>query len=1024
MPGLAPFHAPYSPADEQIAAHLLSAPVDAERSARVEPLARRLLAAVRAPKGAANVERLLQEYSLSTREGLALMALAESLLRVPDDSTLDMLIVDKLAAGAFDRHAPASDALLVQAAAFALGLSTKIFAAEETPRGLVAQAARRLGMPALRGAARQAMKLMGGHFVLGETIDEALARAAAHDARRWRYSFDMLGEGARSGADADRYFASYAAAIAAIGAKAGACALPERPGVSVKLSALHPRFEPLSRERVLRELTPRLVELARLAKRHDLVFTVDAEEADRLELSLDVIDAAVADPSLAGWEGFGLAIQAYQKRAAAVIDHVEALAEAHDRRFMVRLVKGAYWDTEVKRAQERGLADYPVFTRKAMTDLNYIACADRLLQAPRIFPQFATHNALTVATIVERAGDASAYEFQRLHGMGEELFEALLDEEKSAGCRVYAPVGPHRDLLAYLVRRLIENGANSSFVARAADASAPEGELLASPRAIIGEASRARHSRLPPPADLYRPLRANSRGVEFGDRQALAALLAERDAARAPAPTAAPSSGHSSVAPCDLRSPIDDSLIGSVTEADADAARAAMTTAARAFPAWEATPVETRATIIERAADLVEARRGRLIALLQEEGGKTLDDALAEVREAADLCRYYAGQARLVCEEETLPGPTGEDNRLCRRGRGVFVCISPWNFPLAIFLGQIAAALVTGNAAVAKPAEQTPLVAQEAVALLLEAGVPHGALQYVPGDGAIGAELVAHEHVAGVVFTGSTEAAQSIHRALAASSGPIVPLIAETGGVNAMIVDSTALLEQVVDDVLISAFRSAGQRCSALRLLCVQEDIAEAALALLIGAVEELRVGDPRALSTHIGPVIDARAKAQLEEYLALRRAQGRVLYAGEAPPRGSFVAPHIVRLDRAGDLRAETFGPVLHVATWRARDEKDFLRLVEEIAANGFGLTMGLHTRIEARIGALAGATPAGNLYVNRNMIGAVVGSQPFGGSRMSGTGPKAGGPDYLRRFLREETVTINTASFGGDARLLAMKE
>ncbi|OAI30824.1 bifunctional proline dehydrogenase/L-glutamate gamma-semialdehyde dehydrogenase [Methylosinus sp. R-45379] len=1021
MPPVEPFHAPWFPADEEIAAKLLSQPGDAERGARVEPLARRLLAAMRAPKGMGNVEKLLQEYSLSTREGLALMALAESLLRVPDDSTLDLLIADKLAAGAFDRHAPASDALLVQAAAFALGLSTKIFATEETPRGLVAQAARRLGMPALRGAARQAMKLMGGHFVLGQTIDEALARASADE--RWRYSFDMLGEGARSVADAERYFAAYAAAIDAIGAKAGARTLPQRPGVSVKLSALHPRFEPLSRARVLRELAPRLLELARLARSHDLVFTIDAEEADRLELSLDVIDAVVADSSLADWDGFGLAIQAYQKRAAAVIDHIEALAQAHDRRFMVRLVKGAYWDTEIKRAQERGLADYPVFTRKAMTDLNYIACADRLLAAPRIFPQFATHNAATVATIVERAGDPAQYEFQRLHGMGEELFGALLEEQRNSSCRVYAPVGPHRDLLAYLVRRLIENGANSSFIARAADSATPESELLASPGAIIADASRARHSRLPLPADLYRPLRANSKGVEFGDRDALAALLAERDAAPAIL-TAAPSSGRTGLAPHELRSPTDSSLIGSVVEADVETARAAMAIASRAFPAWEATPVEARAAILERAADLVEAHSGPLIALLQREGGKTLDDALAEIREAADLSRYYAEQARRLCAEENLPGPTGEDNRLRRRGRGNFVCISPWNFPLAIFLGQVAAALAAGNSAIAKPAEQTPLVAREAVALLHEAGVPRDALHYMPGDGALGAALVADEHVAGVVFTGSSEAAHSINRTLAASNGPIVPLIAETGGVNAMIVDSTALLEQVVDDVLASAFRSAGQRCSALRLLCLQADIAEDALAMLIGATKELRIGDPRDPSTHIGPVIDSAAQARLCDYLVQRRAQGRVLYAGEAPQSGSFVAPHIVKLDRAGDLREEIFGPVLHIATWRAEDEKDLSTLIDEISANGFGLTMGLHTRIEARMRMFAEATPAGNLYVNRNMIAAVVGSQPFGGSRMSGTGPKAGGPDYLRRFLREETVTINTASFGGDARLLAMKE
>ncbi|WP_024881369.1 bifunctional proline dehydrogenase/L-glutamate gamma-semialdehyde dehydrogenase PutA [Methylosinus sp. LW3] len=1021
MPPVEPFHAPWFPADEEIAAKLLSQPGDAERGARVEPLARRLLAAMRAPKGMGNVEKLLQEYSLSTREGLALMALAESLLRVPDDSTLDLLIADKLAAGAFDRHAPASDALLVQAAAFALGLSTKIFATEETPRGLVAQAARRLGTPALRGAARQAMKLMGSHFVLGQTINEALARASADE--RWRYSFDMLGEGARNVADAERYFAAYTTAIDAIGAKAGARTLPQRPGVSVKLSALHPRFEPLSRARVLRELTPRLLELARLARSHDLVFTIDAEEADRLELSLDVIDTVVADSSLAGWDGFGLAIQAYQKRAAAVIDHIEALAQAHDRRFMVRLVKGAYWDTEIKRAQERGLADYPVFTRKAMTDLNYIACADRLLAAPRIFPQFATHNAVTVATIAERAGDPAQYEFQRLHGMGEELFGALLEEQRNSSCRVYAPVGPHRDLLAYLVRRLIENGANSSFVARAADAATPESELLASPGAIIADASRARHSRLPLPADLYRPLRANSKGVEFGDRDALAALLAERDAAPAIL-TATPSSGRSALAPRELRSPIDSSLIGSIVEADVETARAAMAIASRAFPAWEATPVEARAAILERAADLVEAHSGPLIALLQREGGKTLDDALAELREAADLSRYYAEQARRLCTEENLPGPTGEDNRLRRRGRGVFVCISPWNFPLAIFLGQVAAALAAGNSAIAKPAEQTPLVAREAVALLHEAGVPRDALHYMPGDGALGAALVADEHVAGVVFTGSSEAAHSINRTLAASNGPIVPLIAETGGVNAMIVDSTALLEQVVDDVLASAFRSAGQRCSALRLLCLQADIAEDALAMLIGATKELRIGDPRDPSTHIGPVIDSAAQARLCDYLVQRRAQGRVLYAGEAPQSGSFVAPHIVKLDRAGDLREEIFGPVLHIATWRAEDEKDLSTLIDEISANGFGLTMGLHTRIEARMRMFAEATPAGNLYVNRNMIAAVVGSQPFGGSRMSGTGPKAGGPDYLRRFLREETVTINTASFGGDARLLAMKE
>lgn len=1020
MSPVAPFRSPYHPADEALAARLLADSPDAEAEARVERVARRLLSATRARRGAGGVENLLQEFALSTREGLALMALAESLLRVPDNVTLDQLIVDKLTVGAFERHQSSSDALLVQACAFALGLSSRVFTAEDTPRGLVVDMARRLGTPALRGAARQAMKLMGAHFVLGETIEQAISRSDD----RYRYSFDMLGEGARTASDASRYFSSYASAIAEIGGSAGADALPGRPGVSVKLSALHPRYEPISRVRALDELAPRLLELARLAKHYDLVFTVDAEEADRLELSLDIIDRVVADPSLAGWEGFGLAVQSYQKRARDVIDHVAALAEAHDRRFMVRLVKGAYWDTEIKRAQERGLADYPVFTRKAMTDLNYIACADRLLAAPRLFPQFATHNALTVATILERAGDPAGYEFQRLHGMGEELFDALLSERTDVACRIYAPVGPHRDLLAYLVRRLIENGANSSFVARAADPATPESELLAAPRDVVARPENARHAHLPLPADLYRPLRANSKGVEFGDGAAVDALLDEIAHARGRKISAVPSAGRGVEAARAVTSPIDGASIGDVAEADDETVRDAMAAAARAFPSWEKTPVETRASILERVADLIEARRGTLMALLQSEGGKTLDDALAEVREAADLCRYYAGQARSLCREEALPGPTGEDNKLRRRGRGVFVCISPWNFPLAIFVGQIAAALVAGNAVVAKPAEQTPLVAHEAIGLLREAGVDAGVLQFVPGDGAVGAALVADRDVAGVVFTGSVEVAHAIHRTLAASDGPIAPLIAETGGVNAMIVDSTALIEQVVDDVLTSAFRSAGQRCSALRLLCLQEEIHDDALTMLIGAAKELRIGDPRELSTHVGPVIDAEAKTRLEDYLALRRAEGRILFEGAAPTTGTFVAPHIVRLDHARDLREEIFGPVLHVVTWRADEEEDFARLVDEIAASGYGLTMGLHSRIEARIGKLAAIAPAGNLYVNRNMIGAVVGSQPFGGVRASGTGPKAGGPDYLRRFLREETVTINTASFGGDARLLAMKE
>lgn len=1015
-----PFSAPYAPPDEAFATAFLADRPDATLRAAIDSKALALVHGMRAEHSAlGGVEDFLHEFSLSSREGLAVMALAESLLRVPDDATADRLLADKLAAGDFSHHESASDTLLVQACAFALGFSARLVGPGKDggaePRGLVVDLARRLGLPTLRVAARQAMRLMGAHFVFGETIDDALSRAKG---RRERFSFDMLGEGARSAKDAERYFDAYAAAINAIGARAGDRALPDRPGISVKLSALHPRFEAISRERVLEELPPRVLALARLAKARDLAFTIDAEEADRLELSLDVIARVIADPSLAGWDGFGLAVQAYQKRAGAVIDYIAALAESYDRRFMLRLVKGAYWDSEIKRAQERGLADYPVFTRKAMTDLSYDALAAGLLSQPRLYPQFATHNARSVAVILARAGARKDYEFQRLHGMGEALYAALA-QRSDAPVRIYAPVGPHRDLLAYLVRRLIENGANSSFVARAADPQTPEAALVEDPHEKLGDAAQARHPRLPLPSQIYGPLRANSKGVEFGDRAALAALLEERDAARLSLEARPSVAGKN--APRDVLSPIDGAVVGQVIETDADNARAMMAIAASAFPQWNATPVEKRAQKLERAADLIEARRGDFIALLQSEAGKTLDDALAEVREAADMCRYYASEARRIGNEVRLPGPTGEDNRLRYSGRGVFVCISPWNFPLAIFMGQVVATLVTGNAAVAKPAEQTPLVAALAVSLLYKAGVPRDALQFAPGAGDVGAALVADPHTAGVVFTGSVEVARHINQSLAARAGAIAPLIAETGGINAMIVDSTALIEQVVDDVLASAFRSAGQRCSALRLLCLQEEIAPTAIETLIGATKELRVGDPRRLGVHVGPVIDADAKEKLDRYLALQREAGRLLYAGEAPTLGYYVAPHIVRLDRVADLREEVFGPVLHVVAWRARD---FDALLREIEASGYGLTFGLETRIEERIRHVATRAPAGNVYVNRNMIGAVVGSQPFGGFGLSGTGPKAGGPEYLRRFLRETTVTVNTASFGGDAGLLSLEE
>ena len=1023
-----PFRAPYAAADKELAASFLAQaarPPAAE--ARIDARATALIEAIRARAGGVGgIEDFLHEYSLSTKEGLALMVLAEALLRVPDNATADRLIEDKLASADFSHHEVRSDALLVTASAWALGLSARIIQAHETPESIVAGLIGRLGLPAVRAATRRAMRLLGSHFVLGQSIDEALGRAAANGASR--YSFDMLGEGARTAADAARYFAAYAAAIAAIGRSSGNGPLPDRHGISVKLSALHPRFEAVSRERVLRELVPCVIELARAAKSYDLNFTVDAEEADRLELALDVIARTLADPSLAGWDGFGLAIQAYQKRSLAVIDWVAALATTYDRRLMVRLVKGAYWDTEVKRAQERGLADYPVFTRKAMTDLCYLACVKKLLAArPRLFPQFATHNALTAATVIEEAGGVEGYEFQRLHGMGEALYAALTAETPAAACRIYAPVGGHRDLLAYLVRRLLENGANSSFVSVAADSAVPIADILRRPQAWIVDARHARHPKIPLPRDLYGNRRKNSAGVEFGDRASLDRLLADVRGAAPRAPEAAPLvdgvalPGRSRA----VTSPIDGAAVGAVTEGDDAIVISAMAAAAAGFADWDATPREARAAALMRAGDLIEQRRGRLIWLLQAEGGKTLDDALAEVREAADFCRYYASELLRTLAPATLPGPTGESNELRYRGRGVFVCISPWNFPLAIFTGQIAAALAAGNAVVAKPAEQTPLIAAEAVRLLHAAGIAPRALHLVPGDGSVGARLVADERVAGVAFTGSTEVARSINRTLAGRRGPIVPLIAETGGINAMIVDATALPEQVTDDVLTSSFRSAGQRCSALRLLCVQEDVADRVVAMIAGAARELALGDPRDPATHVGPVIDAEAKARLDRWIAGAEGQGRLVFRWDGdrplPSAGTYVPPSIITLDRARDLREEVFGPILHVVRYRA-DELD--ALIDDIAANGFGLTLGVHSRIDSTAARIAARLPHGNVYVNRNMIGAVVGTQPFGGSGLSGTGPKAGGPNYLKRFAIEQTLTINTAAAGGNASLLAEDE
>jgi RHH-type proline utilization regulon transcriptional repressor/proline dehydrogenase/delta 1-pyrroline-5-carboxylate dehydrogenase len=997
-----PFSAPYAPDDGEIAARLLPAShLAPPQEARIDRTATRLIEAIRKRDdrlagSLGGVEDMLREFALSTKEGLALMVLAEALLRVPDARTADQFIEDKLGEGDFIHHETKSTAFLVNASAWALGLSARVIQPGETPDGTIGRLVKRLGAPAVRTATRQAMRLMGNHFVLGETIEQALERGKPRSGQKPRYSFDMLGEGARTAGDAKRYFDAYASAIDTIGKAAGRHPLPDRPGISVKLSALHPRFEAISRGRVMRELVPLLLDLAQRAKTYDLNFTVDAEEADRLELSLDVIAATLADPSLAGWDGFGLAIQAYQKRAGAVIDYVDELARAHDRKLMVRLVKGAYWDTEIKRAQERGLDGYPVFTRKAMTDLNYIACATKLLALrPRVFPQFATHNALTVATVLELAADDGGFEFQRLHGMGEALYEQLAKDHPEIAYRTYAPVGSHRDLLAYLVRRLLENGANSSFVAQAADYRVPVSALLQRPADAIGRPQHAAHAKIPLPADLFAPERGNSRGVEFGERAALDQLLTDVKAAAA-----------------DLKP---------VTDATPDQANAAVTAARAGFAAWSRTPAGTRAAALEQAAHLLESRSAHFIALLQAEGGKTLDDALSELREATDFCRYYAAQGRKPFGVEVaMPGPTGESNALALRGRGVFVAISPWNFPLAIFLGQVAAALMAGNSVVAKPAEQTPRIAHAAVALLHEAGIPTSALHLVPGDGRIGAVLTAHPDVAGVVFTGSTEVARLINRTLAAKDGPIVPLIAETGGINAMIADATALPEQVADDVVTSAFRSAGQRCSALRLLFVQEDVADRMIEMIAGAARELRIGDPSDVATHVGPVIDEEAKQRLDAHVALMKREARLHFAGQAPD-GCFVAPHIFELKDAGQLTEEVFGPILHVVRYRA---ENLAHVLESIARSGYGLTLGIHSRIDDTIEAIIDRVQVGNIYVNRNMIGAVVGVQPFGGSGLSGTGPKAGGPHYLARFATEQTVTINTAAAGGNAALLAGEE
>ncbi|WP_051361832.1 bifunctional proline dehydrogenase/L-glutamate gamma-semialdehyde dehydrogenase PutA [Solimonas soli] len=1010
------------PEPEVLAELLPAARLAADERTRVRAEAGRLLDTLRDPRNGGWIDRFLQQYPLDTDEGIALLALAEAYLRVPDALTADALIRDKLGDGDWAAHRGASESFLVNRATFALAM-TKALIEDGPDAGPVRRAVARLGEPAIRQGVAVAMKIMGEQFVLGRDIGEALHAARRNGNARFRYSFDMLGEAARTREDAQRYFASYRAAIDAVGAAAQADrGLLARDSVSVKLSALHCRYEVLQARDAVPELTAMVVELARAAAARGIGLTIDAEESERLEMSLDIIAAVAADPALAGWDGLGMAVQAYQRRARAVIDWADALGAATRRKLTVRLVKGAYWDSEIKRAQERGLTDYPLFTRKAATDLSYLACARAMLAAPNLYPAFATHNALSVATILEWAGARRDFEFQRLHGMGVGLYEKLIDERGYAA-RVYAPVGGHRDLLAYLVRRLLENGANSSFVHQLADRAVGDDLLLADPVAAVEAAGLSHHNAIAMPSDIF-GARRNSSGLDLSDAATLERLARSLQEAWATPRRAAPMIGgetRGGVAQ-PVRDPADTSrIVGEVVAATTADVADALALAAAAQPRWNAVPVETRAACLERAADLLERDRDALMALAMREAGKSVGDALAEVREAVDFCRYYAQQARAQFAPLPLPGPTGERNELVLTGRGVFACISPWNFPLAIFIGQVAAALVAGNTVVAKPAPQTPLIAAHAVRLLREAGVPADALHLVPGGPPVGAALVADARVAGVAFTGSTATAKRIARALLDDeSRPIVPLIAETGGLNAMFVDSTALPEQVVADVLVSAFQSAGQRCSALRLLCVQEDVAPRVLEMLKGAMAELNIGDPADLATDVGPVIDAEARARLLAHLDAHRE--RIVAQCVLPPacqRGHFVPPTVIRLDAVEALRSEVFGPVLHLATWKAGT---LASMVERVNAGGYGLTMGLHSRRSEALDELRARARVGNLYVNRTMIGAVVGSQPFGGEGLSGTGPKAGGPHYLLRFATERTLSVDTTSAGGNASLLSL--
>ncbi len=1017
---------------------------DGNAQSRIEALARQLVIGVREKAHAqGSIDAFMQEYDLSSQEGVVLMCLAEALLRIPDDKTADRLIQDKLGAADWGSHLWCSSSLFVNASTWGLMLTGRIVGLDgetlNNGQHLLQRLVSKSGEPVVRMAIRQAMRIMGQQFVMGATIESALARSREAENFHYRYSYDMLGEAALTRDDAARYYKAYCHAIAAVSSGLeGDLPLYERPGISVKLSALHPRYEPFQRKQVLAELVPRLTSLAQQACSAGITLTVDAEEADRLSLSLDIFEAVYRDPSLKGWHGLGLALQAYQKRAPQVLDWLQVLSQSVGRKIPLRLVKGAYWDSEIKRAQELGLSGYPVFTRKCATDVAYLACVQKIFASSGCFyPQFATHNAHTVAAIIELS-TGEPFEFQRLHGMGDALYsEVMRGGGVSIPCRIYAPVGRYQLLLPYLVRRLLENGANSSFVNRITDRDAAIEEIISDPITELKMLEQKPHPHIPLPSKLFGEQRLNSAGLNLHSTEVVKALASELslliddngELINAEQWRAAPIvNGHEVIeaqahqtrfSPADHRH-----AIGTVYLADDVTVAEALASATAAAPQWSATDATVRADILEVAANLFEQQRAALIALCVKESGKSVVDSLGEVRETVDFCRYYASMLRKnFVKPLLLPGPTGEYNALTLHGRGLFVCISPWNFPLAIFVGQVCAALAAGNSVVAKPAAQTPMIAARAVKLLHQAGVPGEVLHLLTGSGrTIGMQLVGDSRTCGVAFTGSMETAQTINRTLAQRGGAIVPLIAETGGLNCMIVDSSALPEQVVTDVIQSAFNSAGQRCSALRVLFVQEEVADDIIDKLKGAMAAVVIGDPLLLATDIGPVIDHHSLEILHAHVEQIQCEGKLLYRCELPhglQHGSYFAPHLFEIPRLALLQREVFGPILHLIRYPA---SGLGAVVDEINQTTFGLTLGVHSRIDATARYIQQRAHVGNLYINRNMIGAAVGVQPFGGEGLSGTGPKAGGPHYLQRFSTERTITVNSAAVGGNASLLSL--